>query len=178
MTDDAGATVTNDLHIKLDRSHALSLANLLHILKFVIRMSPATANRDVRRSANCRQSLRNLSGIVMTAARNQNPDSRTPGIVGITVGGNILPLRARFVDERHCFLRASPNRNAAKLDVRDLNWKTRFPADLNCFVQSLKCPISLITNVTDVDATERACGLGQSDYLLSRCRSEEHTSEL
>src|SRR5678815_825523 len=105
----------------------------------------------------------------MTAARNQNPDSRTPGVIGITVGGNIQPLRARFVDERHCFLRFSPNRNAAQLYVRNLNWKTRFPPDLNRFVQSIKCPISLIANVTDVDATERACSPGQSDHLVSRC---------
>src|SRR5689334_11664846 len=121
MTDNAGAAVTNDLHIELDWSDALTFADLVHILKFVVGMSTAIDNRDVCRSANCCQSLRDLRGIVMTAARNQNPDSRAPGIIGITVGGNILPLRARFVDERYCFPRSSPNRNAAQLDVRDLN---------------------------------------------------------
>src|ERR1051325_9800831 len=69
MADDAGATVSHDLHVKINRTDPFTPAYLFHVLKLVIRMGRTTDNRDIRWSTNIRQPARDVHRIVMAATR-------------------------------------------------------------------------------------------------------------
>src|ERR1043165_1872733 len=134
VTNNAGATIADDLHIKLDGADAFLPADLFHIPILVFWMSLATENGNVRWATNIRQSARDVRWIVMTATRNENSNGGTPGIVRVTIGCNILPTCARFIDHPPRIVRLPPDGNTSELNVRDLHRQGPFPADLNCLL--------------------------------------------
>src|SRR6185295_16094134 len=103
MAHDTRAAIAHDLHVELDGSDSFTLTYLFHVLEFVIGMSPATDDRDVRWSTNIREPTRDIHRIIMTSARNQNSNRRAPCFVGITIRRNIETASTRSIDERHCF---------------------------------------------------------------------------
>src|SRR6185369_13128376 len=127
MTNHTRAAIAHDLHIQFDRSDSVTLAYLFEVLEFVIGMSAATHNRDVRWTTYISKPARNIHWIIMTPTRDQNSDRRTPCFVGITVSRNILPTSTRSIDQRHRFRCSPPHSNTSQLDVRNLNRDLRFP---------------------------------------------------
>src|SRR4029078_9890121 len=99
----------------------------------------------------------------MTPTLNQNSYRRTPCIVWITVGRDVLSRCACFVYQRDYVIGPTPHAGSAQLDVRDLHRNARFPADANSLRQSLECFVGLVSDVTDVNPTLRACSPRQCD---------------
>src|SRR5215213_10305169 len=98
MAHDSRATVAHDLHVKIDSTDPFTLTDLFHRLEFVIRMSAATDDRDVRWPTYVREPARNVCRIVVTSTRNQHSDRRAPGVVRVTIGSHVLTARACFVN--------------------------------------------------------------------------------
>src|ERR1044071_1530246 len=80
VTNNTGAAVANDLHVKLDGTDAFLFADLFHVLEFVFGMSVATDDGNIRWSTHVCQPTCNIYRIVMTATRNKNSDRRAPRI--------------------------------------------------------------------------------------------------
>src|SRR6266498_2336614 len=142
----------HDLHVKSYRRGSFLARDFFQSFEFVIRMRSATDNRNVCRAAYIGQSAGNVCRIVVIATWNQDPDSGVPGVIGITIGGDVLPAPARIVNKRNCFVCATPNGHGTKLDVRNLNRQMTFPADADSLGESFESLVCFIANVADVNS--------------------------
>src|SRR5262249_30335385 len=98
MTNNAGPAISHNSHVELHGRHLLFERNLSHVFEFEIGMSSTTDDGDVLRATHVGDPARDIDWIIVTAARNQDSDSRAPGIVGITIRSYVLPLPARLVN--------------------------------------------------------------------------------
>src|SRR4051794_26123940 len=117
MTDDAGSTIANDLHVKLDRSDMLLYCELSQRFEFVIWMTLTTNDCDVLSASDVRESSRDGNGIIMTAAGNEHTNRRVPRVIRIAIRGDILTTAARRINESDSSSCSSPNGDTPELDV-------------------------------------------------------------
>src|SRR5687768_13526758 len=72
VTDNARATSPHYLHVEINRSNSLLLADLFHVPELVPRMLRATHDHNVRWSTDIRQTTRDINRIEMFSTRNQH----------------------------------------------------------------------------------------------------------
>src|SRR5918993_1393309 len=95
-------------------------------------MRLATYDGDISGASHIVQPAAHVSRVIMSATGNQNPDRRAPRVIGIAVRRHILSTSPRFINKSDRLVRFSPDRDGAKLDMRDLYGQATGATDLDC----------------------------------------------